>query len=258
MFLKLELHLLKLNFRTMFTKEFKETLKDWYNYEVESESPLTLSSTEDEYNTKLIGLPAEILIKGLKRDLEQEERDGGDYSQLDSLDDNDIVLVTADVNYADEFNMSEFITMTVRDFKDMVTKLQGYEDEIEWYFGTNEEFRFGDGEDLLSNINFRLITQEESDVLDSLFDGVFGQARVFDNIFELFGDEGEYENEDYEFFSKLDLINIEKLKEKGWSIEIYKKEEDLIKYTHENGVDSAITNACLIDDLIEYYKKNKV
>ena len=243
----------------MFTKDFKEKLRDWYSYEVESESPFTLSNVEEGYNSKLIGLPAELLIKELKEDLEEEEREIGDFSKLDSLDDDDIVLVTADVNYADEFDMSEFTTMTVRHFKDMVTSLKNYEDEIEWYFGTNEEFRFDSGEDLLSCLEFKLITQEESDMIDNLFDGAFGQAGVFEHIFELGSDDegDDDESEEDEIFSKLDLINIEKLKEKGWTIEVHDKEEDLVKYTHENGVDSAISNTCLIDDLIRYYKKNK-
>ena len=47
-----------------------------------------------------------------------------DFSNLDKMDDLDMLLVTADVNYADEFDMREFTTITVKDFKELVETLK--------------------------------------------------------------------------------------------------------------------------------------
>jgi len=244
----------------MITKEIKERLKSWYSFKVESESPLTLVSTED-VDVRLVGLPAEMIVKEILNDIEEEARQSGDYSKLDSLNDDDILLVTAEVNYADEFDMSEFTTMTVKDFKEIVNILKDYDDEIEWYFGSNEELSFNDGKDLLSCLEFKVITQEESDVIDTLFDGSFGEAGVFEHIWGIGEeDEDEYdedEEEESSFFSKHDIENIKKLEEKGWAIEVHSEEDYTVKYTHKDGVDFAIYDTSLIDDLISHYKRHK-
>lgn len=100
----------------------------------------------------------------------------------------------------------------------------------------------------------QVITKEESKVLDTLFGGEFGQAGVFEHIYGLGDDEDEDEGS---LFNSYEVQKIEELKKYGWTIEAHADDEYLAKYTHENGIDSAISDTILISELAEYYKKNK-
>ena|ERR1035437_7647609 len=241
----------------------RKELKQW-GYTVESESPLKLvpivDSTTDPGLAKevLIGIPAYLIVK------DAMDKDGFldelNLSSLDTMSDDDYLLVTADVNYADEFDMREWLTMTVGEFKKIAEDLKEYADEIEWYFGTNEDMRFNDGQDLLNQLSFKTITIEEYDALDRLFSGGFdGGCGVFEHINELdFGGEESDEAEE-ELSGVLDsseLRKIEKLKAFGWEIEVFDEANYLLEYKNVNG-DYAITHTGVIEDLIEYHKRNK-
>ena len=246
------------------TKEIRKELKNW-GYKVESESPLKLvpiidpNSQPGDHKEVLIGIPAMIIVKDAMRDLNGGELDL-DLTALDSMDDDAYLLVTANVNYADEFDMSEWTTMTVGDFKELADSLKEYESEISWYFGSNEEMQFSDGQDLLNQLTFKAITTEEYDTLDSLFGGSFGDAGVFEHINELDSEQdGENDEEAEEMVGILDsseLKKIEKLKLFGWTIEVYDEDEYLLEYKNTNG-DYALTGTGVIDDLVEYHKRNK-
>lgn len=238
----------------MITKEEKKEIKVC-GFKIESENPITLKSIHDD--EKLIGLPAELFIKEIMDEAiaEKEAEKETDFSSLKKMNDNDNLLVTANVNYADEFDMSEWTTMTVSDLKNMVKKLKNYKDEIEWYFGTNEDMRFDDGEDLLSNISFKKITPEENDVLMKLFGGSFdGGAGTFEEIHNLGNDEDEDENEDNDMYEKKRLNNIEILKKFGWVISPYKKDKYMSEFKNENG-DYAISHLNLAENLVKHYSK---
>lgn len=248
----------------MISKELKKELEENYELSVKSENPLTLMPTDDTGNI-YIGIPAEIMLKEVQEFFEEENND---YTILKKMNNDDIVLVTANVNYADEFDMSDFTTMSVEDANEMVKDLKAYKNEIEWYFGTNEDFRYENGRDLLRCLSFKKITPEEEDVLDRLFGGSFGEAGVFDEIFSLGDDEDEDYDEDIDeseieeekdeydgYLDDKEKAAIEKLKEFGWKIEYLK--DGNFKYTNSNGIDSANCGSSLIMDLLKFEKRRK-
>ena len=241
-------------------KNLREKLKEWYCIKIESESPLKLServNEEGDYdengeiNSYLSGLPAELLIQELKDELEEEEE-----FDISKYNDDDILLITADVNYADEFDLSDFTTMDVKSYKELSVYLKNYDEGIEWYFGTNENLEFTNGSDLLSCFDVRLITHEESDTIDNLFGGGFGSAGVFDYCYELMVEDEEEEeekNEDGSILSKSDKIKIEILEEKGWKI-TEDIGEYMFLYNHDEHGES-YSGYSMIMELYEYYKK---
>jgi hypothetical protein len=231
-------------------------LKD-YGLKIQSESPLTLVSIDKEEGEILVGELAKTRIAIINRE-ESEDTDGADFKDLKNMNDDDYVLVSADVNYADEFDFQEWTTMTVADLKGIVEKLKGYKDEIEWYFGTNEELQFSDGKDLLSQLTFRKITEAEFVVLDDLFGGSFdGGAGVFDHINELGDDEdSDDSDEDDSMFQKEDLKDMEKLKKFGWDVTVHNDPEYLVCVKNEAG-EVSIAHGSIVYDLLEYHKRNK-
>jgi hypothetical protein len=243
-------------------EELKKELLECYGYEVVSESPLRLESfmADGEVDEYLTGLPAELLLAEIEKEIAEEE--SGDKFDVSGLDDGDILLVKANVNYADEFDMEEFTTMSVGSYKELVDGLEGYEEEIEWYFGSNESLSFDNGEDLLSCFTVEKISDEQSDMLDELFGGSFGESGVFDNCWELIngddnGDGEEYdsgEEEPKSMLNKSDLKLIKKLEGFGWSIT-----EDIGEYRFtfdHSEYGKSYSNYSLIEELIKYYRKN--
>jgi hypothetical protein len=239
------------------TKELKKELKE-NGYSLKTTPHLELT-TEDE---KFIGIPAEIIIK----EIQSYQDNSIDLNELIKLDDEDEILVTADVNYADEFDMSAWKVMTVKSLKEIVKALQEHDDEIEWGFGTNEEMWFKNGEDLLSCLTFEKITSEESDILYKLFYGEFdGGSDVFSEIDQLIdgdgdGDEDDEEEDENDEFKGLlstsEKLKIEKLRELGWEISLNDEESQLFEFKHEkDGL--ALSSSYFMNDLIDYYKKQK-
>lgn len=238
------------------SKEVKKQLEE-SGYSVKTTPHLEITS---EYDEKFIGVPAEIMIK----EFESYQDNPIDLNDLNKLDDEDEILVTADVNYADEFDMSAWKVMTVESLKEIVKALKEYDDEIEWYFGSNEEMRFSNGEDLLSCLAFEKITSEESGILYKLFDGEFdGGSNVFSEIDQLIDgedeDDEEYDDND-EFkgiLSKSEKLKVEKLRELGWEIILLDETQNLLEFKHDKD-GSAISREMFIDDLIDYYKKTPI
>ena len=240
-------------------KETKEKLKEWYGYDVESENPLKLV-VEDEKEIVLVGLTADLMVKQLETEIYEQEHEDDDFD-LSKYEDDDMLLVKANVNYADEFDMEDFTTMTVETYKELVELLKNHDDEIEWYFGSNEELSFNNGQDLLDCFEVVKISEEEDEVLDKLFGGSFGEAGVFDNCWDLESDEDEDEDEDFDdedeeptsMLDKSDIRKIEKLKVFGWTIT-----ENIGEYKfwfeHSNG-EKSYGDFDMILYLTEYYKK---
>lgn len=230
-------------------------LKD-YGLKIQSESPLTLVSIDKKDGEIIIGELAKIRIAEINREESGDDEDL-DFKELKNMNDDDYVLVSADVNYADEFDFQEWTTMTVADLKEIVAKLKGYKEEIEWYFGTNEELQFSDGNDLLSQLTFRKITEAEYVVLDDLFGGSFdGGAGVFDHINELGDDDESDEEENDSMFDKSELKDMEKLQKFGWWITINNDPEYLVNVANAAG-EVSVAHGSIIYDLLEYHKRNK-
>lgn len=240
-------------------EEIKEALKEWYDLEVESETPLVLKDVQG--GIKLVGLIAKLVITEIEAELNEEESEL-DLEKLNGLDDNDKLLVTGDFDYADEFNLSEWSTMTVAEFKEMIEHLKSRDDEFEIGFGTNEALSFSDGEDLLSQLSFRKISEQEYDVLDKLFGGEFdGGGGVFERLWEIdedYDDEDEDDEEEEEeiIFDKNDLRNIETIKKYGWDVSIHNQEQYQLAFTSPEG-EVSITEFSILDDLANYLRKNQ-
>jgi hypothetical protein len=239
----------------MITEKIKAELIEW-GYELVSENPLII---KEEYSDIILsGLPAKFLIDEIIEEIEYTEGDVFDFS---SLDKDSFLLVTVNANYADEFDMSEWSVMTVGKYEEIVEKLEAYDDEIEIGFGTNEEFRFNNGKDLLSNFDVKPISIEEADVLFKLFDGSFdGGSGIIDYVDELENDNDEddedEDDDDESILDKSDIRQIEKLKGFGWDINIHDKERYLLKYEDSEG-NISISGFSVLYELIDYYRKNK-
>ena len=218
-----------------------------------SENPLTIK--DEECGMIYMGLPAQILLDEVIEDMKQSEFDSSDLS---SLDPESWLLVTGSFDYADEFDMSEWTTMTVLEYQEMVEKLNNHSDEIEWYFGTNEYMQFSSGSALLDSLEVQPITNEHYDVLDKLFGGSFdGGSGAFDYIYELGDEDEDDEDEDGDYdFIKDHKKELDRLETFGWTITEHDKENYQFRYEHVNG-DYAISGGSLLDDLTKYYKKNK-
>jgi hypothetical protein len=97
-------------------------------------------------------------------------------------------LVKYDNNYADEFDLEGFYVMEGESKKDIQKQLlcTEYDEEgektgeeftnfpFERYFGSNECIEYEDKKDYLSCFTIEEITLEESNVLNKLFGGGFG------------------------------------------------------------------------------------
>lgn len=220
------------------TDKIKELLQD-YEIEIISENPLSFKDSDNHIHA---GLPAEVIISGIVRQNEDEVT--LEDIDIKTIDEDKNYLLTFEGNYADEFDMSEFITAKGDDVIDIIEQLKSYEDEFEIGFGTNEELRFDDGEELLGQISIKEISDAESDVLDRLFGGGFGNANVFDYISEL-GSEIDEDDEDedgvsYEQrYEELKQKNITKVKDKlfkyGWVMLAIDDEDYLFKYSNSSG-----------------------
>lgn len=221
------------------TEELKETLKESYGMVVTSESPLTITPTDEEDKERYVGLPAELYVK----DIIEEEESELDVSKVEELDDNQHLLVKASLDYADEFNTEDFVVTTAGAFKVLVEKLVNHDNEIGWYFGTNEEMCFSSGNSLLSSFTIQTITKEEADTLNKLFGGGFGTSNVFSRIDEILdGDLDEDEDEDGEEFD-YDTYHENEVKryvtffeERGWDVKRDEEEDDFL--TVSKGDDS--------------------
>lgn len=241
----------------MITEKQKLDLKEMWGYEIESESPLVLKNVESE--ERLVGICAEITLNEFLDDMSEEYQEGLDLGSLETMDDDDTLLITGNFNYADEFDLSEWTTMSVSEFKDLVEHLKSIDDEFELYFGTNEELRFDNGEDLLGQLSFKKITDEQANVLDKLFDGSFdGGSGVIERIWEI-GSNDDDESDDDEndnVFDKEDLRTIEYLKGFGWEISVHNEDEFLLSIKSPEG-EISIANWSMMHDLKDYCRKNK-
>jgi len=216
------------------TDKIKELLTD-YEIEILSENPLSFKDNDNHVHT---GLPAEVVIEQIVRQNVSEDT----LSELDtkSIDVDKNYLATFSGNYADEFDMSEFMTMKGDEIISIIELLKSYEDEIEICFGTNEDLQFEDGDDLLSQISIKEISDAEADVLDRLFGGGFGDSGVFDYISDM---ESEIDEDDEEIYEKryeeLKQKNIKDLKDKlskyGWAMLAIDDEDFLFKYSNSDG-----------------------
>jgi hypothetical protein len=86
------------------------------------------------------------------------------------------VLIKQCIDYADEFDVYAFDVVPKDEWEANKKRILELTYELEYYFGTNEELTFADGEDYLNQIVVSDISEEEAQTLDKLFDGEFGNS----------------------------------------------------------------------------------
>ena len=163
-------------------------LQEEYEFSITDQSPLTIKSYGDTFKGEI----AQMFLEDMQKTYEE------DNSNFNSIEEDAKYLVTASPNWADEFDFNEFMVMSGEDLKNFTEKLSKYEDSIEWYFGTNEEMSYSNGAEMLEEITWEKISDEEGDILDKLFGGSFdGGCGFFSNASEIISDE-DNDNEDEE------------------------------------------------------------
>lgn len=235
-------------------ERIKNQLESW-GFRMESESPIVLVSTEEGYEeVKLTGLLAQIKIDEVIDSLKYEDGyvDEVDFNSLYELDSDDKLLVTADINYLDEFNISEWSTMKVEYFRYIVEKLENHDEKIEWSFGAKQDLSYENGKELLQYISFKVITEEEYYAIKTAFNGIFNSGtNVFNTINNLFSNA---ENEDNKIRHSFKLI--EKLKTFEWDVSLYDEKRELFQYISPTG-ETSIDYINFIEVLLDYHKKIK-
>ncbi len=91
-------------------------------------------------------------------------------------------LVKLNTDYSDEFDVKCFAVIKDDSFDSWEAKLEAYDKEINFYFGTNECLDWCTGIDLLNEFSVEDITEAQADALKELFpasDNGLGIIAVF-------------------------------------------------------------------------------
>ena len=112
-------------------------------------------------------------------------------------------LVQFSDNWADEMDIEGFVIITDKQWKDFKTKVKGFKKELCIAFGSNESNDYNNGEDLLTKINVKNITEDEANILKKLFGKsydylvAYGETGFIDQTIDII-EEQEEELEDEE------------------------------------------------------------
>ena len=105
-------------------------------------------------------------------------------------------------NYADEFDLDGIQVWTedeVDEFKAAAKRYFKVNDELEIYFGTNEAMTWYSAEDVINDVSFKEISNEEANMLTRLFsDGHWTNWPGYFPDFMDYLSEAEEEDEDYD------------------------------------------------------------
>lgn len=226
-----------------------------FGFKIEDDNPLKLVSIEEGYEDVVLnGLLAKLKLEDAIDSLKYEDGyvDEVDFNSLYELDSDDKLLVTVDINYLDEFNISEWSTMKVEYFRFIVEKLETHQDKIEWSFGAKQDLSYENGKELLQYISFKVITEEEYYAIKTAFNGIFNSGtNVFNTINNLFSNA---ENEDNKIRHSFKLID--KLKTFEWDVSLYDENRELFQYISPTG-ETSIDDINFIEVLLDYHKKLK-
>ena len=98
------------------------------------------------------------------------------------IDLNKNYLVEFNDNYADEFDVDEFVVMDGNRLHNIFDKLENYDERISFYFGTNEDLEYDCGQDFLDRLTIKEISDSDNQVLLKLFGGGFGGVGAINHI----------------------------------------------------------------------------
>ena len=106
----------------------------------------------------------------------------------------ELVLIKWDSNWADEMDIEGFIITDKESANSFKKQLKDYVSSFEVCVGTNEDIEYGSGEELLSELKFKTITEDEAKVIQKFFGESGGHTEFWTALEYL--DEWNDEDED--------------------------------------------------------------
>jgi hypothetical protein len=104
-----------------------------------------------------------------------------------------LVLIKWDSNWADEMDIEGFIIVSKEKAKEFKKQLKDYDSYFEVYVGTNEDIEYGSGEELLNELTFKTITEEEAKTIKKFFGESSGHTGFWSSL-EDYEDYEDYED----------------------------------------------------------------
>lgn len=92
------------------------------------------------------------------------------------------VLVTYNSNWADEMDISAFRIFDKPDWDAIEKFAKEYKNEICVCIGTNEEVEFTDGNDWLSKMEVKVITDKDANIIEKHIGDSFGFDNIIDKV----------------------------------------------------------------------------
>lgn len=86
------------------------------------------------------------------------------------------VLVKWNSNWADEMDIEGFVIIGDDDSEILKKRLSGIEKRFDVYVGSNEEIGYRNGKELLNELTFKKISDEEADVIGKLIGHYYGHT----------------------------------------------------------------------------------
>jgi hypothetical protein len=108
----------------------------------------------------------------------------------------ELVLIKWDSNWADEMDIDGFMIVDKTTSDKFKKQLKDYNSSFEVYVGTNEDIEYGSGEELLKELTFKTITEDEAKVIKKFFGNSGGHTEFWTALDYL--DEWNDEDEDDE------------------------------------------------------------
>jgi len=105
------------------------------------------------------------------------------------------VIITWDSNWADEMDIAGFSIVSEQAAKDLKKKLNERKTSFTICVGTNEDIEYSDGSELLSELSFKKISDEDVKVIRKYIGDEFGFTEFQDQV-EYWDDEEDEEDED--------------------------------------------------------------
>ena len=109
----------------------------------------------------------------------------------------ELVLVKWDSNWADEMDVEGFLITSKSSADSFKKQLKDYDSSFEVCVGTNEDIEYGSGKELIKELTFKKITEEEATIIRKFFGNSGGYTQFWSALdyLEEWDDEDEDEDE---------------------------------------------------------------
>jgi hypothetical protein len=106
------------------------------------------------------------------------------------------VIITWDSNWADEMDIAGFSIVSDKEAKDLKKKLNDRQTSFTICVGTNEDIEYSDGSELLGELSFKKISDEDAKVIRKYVGDEFGFTEFLTQV--EYWDDGEDEDDEDE------------------------------------------------------------